>query len=389
MSSPAPDQVKPAKTLWQTNGVRKTDFCPDKQTITRIKSEWQEFAGRIPSYDNSCKGRGIVICGGGVKYFTCAWVNINLLRKNGCQLPIELWYSGEELTEEVMMALKPLGVDCRNVAEYTTAEVFKLAIKPFAILHSSFKEILFLDADNNCVRDPAFLFDSSEFHSCGAVFWPDFWTIDKQNPIWEITDVDDYVPIEQESGQILIDKEQYWRELNLCLFFNLNGKDYYQMLLGDKDTFKFAWLALGSRYHMIDTPVATCGYNEVTKTLFTRGVSMVQHDLQGDILFIHRNLVKWDITGDHERVWRTIKRFKSNGKRMFDHNVITVKDGIRYFGFDMEGDVETLDFKTFCGDLEPTCLEILKDLRQSDFYSSFLLHQYLVRARPGYSPFTS
>ncbi|MEI9896725.1 MAG: glycosyltransferase family 9 protein [Chthoniobacter sp.] len=44
-------------------------------------------------------GRGIVMCGGGEKYFPCIWVCLNILRKLGCGLPIELWHLGaDELT---------------------------------------------------------------------------------------------------------------------------------------------------------------------------------------------------------------------------------------------------------------------------------------------------
>ncbi len=42
----------------------------------------------------------------------------------------------------------------------------------FAILHSSFEEVLFLDADNTPVRDPSLLFNYDEFRK-GDLFWPD------------------------------------------------------------------------------------------------------------------------------------------------------------------------------------------------------------------------
>ena len=47
-------------------------------------------------------GRGIVICAGGTKYFTCAWVCASMLRRAGCELPIEFWYLGDyELNAEM------------------------------------------------------------------------------------------------------------------------------------------------------------------------------------------------------------------------------------------------------------------------------------------------
>src|SRR5262245_20246474 len=100
------------------------------------------------------------MCAGGVTYFTCAWINISMLRKSGCILPIEVWYSGMELNDEVIERLKGLDVTCRNCKDYSELNITGFMMKPFAILHSGFREILLLDADNSCVTDPTFLFDS-------------------------------------------------------------------------------------------------------------------------------------------------------------------------------------------------------------------------------------
>ncbi len=45
----------------------------------------------FPEYPGTFSGRGIVTCGGGIKYGTCAWVLIKLPRQHGCTLPIEVW----------------------------------------------------------------------------------------------------------------------------------------------------------------------------------------------------------------------------------------------------------------------------------------------------------
>jgi hypothetical protein len=46
--------------------------------------------------------------------------------------------------------------------------------KPFALVHSKFEEVLFLDADNFCLRNPEFLFDEPRYQASGCAFWPDF-----------------------------------------------------------------------------------------------------------------------------------------------------------------------------------------------------------------------
>jgi len=370
------------KLIFSEDCIRTTEFEPDQDFINSLKNEWQEYVHTIEPYPGHFKGKGIVICAGLVTYMTCAWVNISILRKHGCILPIEVWYSGNELTEEVISAFETLGVKCKNCQDYTTLDIENFAMKPFAILHSSFKEILFLDADNNCLTDPSYLFDHEHYQSTGAIFWPDFWTTDKNNPIWKVVASEDFDSIEQESGQILINKEKCWKEINLCMYFNINKEHYYSMLLGDKDTFKFAWIALRSPYYMIPTHVGGCGFSE-PDTGF-HGLTMVQHDFNGNILFLHRNWMKWDITKDDETLWIEIKRFKPNAKKLFFEKHFS-RDNYRHPFWDIKGDVESIPFRDLFGDFELTCLEILKDLRNRPFYGRFLLYAYFYYFRPGYS----
>lgn len=363
--------------------IRKTDFQASPEQIRTWKAQWQQYAAAIKPYPGNFEGRGIVICAGGISYFTCAWINITLLRRHGCTLPIEVWHTQHELNEEVIAQLALLGVECKNCMDYTAVNIESVCLKPFAVLHSKFREVLYLDADNNCITDPAYLFDSDEYQDTGTLFWPDFWTTDRNNPIWEVTGATDFSGIEQESGQILINKEQCWKELNLCLYFNFNHEHYYRMLLGDKDTFKFAWQALGTKYYMIPSPVGFCGFNEPGKGFC--GLTMVQHDVNGNILFFHRNWFKWDITQEDEAVWMEIKRFRQGAVvKTFAFNYL-VRGSFKFKFWDINGDIEQLSFRGLFGDFELECLAILKDLRSRDFYARFLLHSYFVHFRPGYA----
>lgn len=376
---------RPVNTSFSPEGVRTVDFQADTGFINKVKSEWQAYAEQIPAYPGGFEGKGIVICAGGLRYFTCAWININLLRKYGCLLPIEVWYTGSELTDEIIAALSNLNVVCKNADNYSSMDLRGYILKPFAILHSEFKEVLYLDADNNPTADPAYLFDSPAYAKYGCVFWPDFWTTDPGNPIWEIVESDKFSSMEQESGQILVNKEKCWKELQLCLYFNMQRDVYYKMLMGDKDTFKFAWLALQSDYFMIDTPVGSCGYtSEVHASFF--GLSMVQHDFDGNIIFVHRNLLKWDLTQEGERIWREIKRFRQG---VINKEIITryihLGNGQPFLVADISGEVEAVSFDDILGDFELTCLNILAELRNTDFYSRFLLHTYFLFFKPGYA----
>lgn len=378
------DLAQPLRTTFTQEGIRKINFNPGSKLIKKLSQNWQEFVSKVGEYPDNFEGRGIVICAGQLKYFTCAWINIELLRMHGCTLPIEVWYTGNELTFEVMDALKDLNVVCKDVMNYTNGSFESYAIKPFSILHSDFKEVLYLDADNNCVKNPEYLFESKEYLQFGALFWPDLWTTDKKNAIWKIIGSKEYKSIEQESGQILINKEKCWKELNLCLYFNIHRQYYYRLILGDKDTFKFAWLALDTAYYMNPTSAGLCGFRDKQNESFW-GMSLVQHDTSGNILFIHRNGYKWDITLNTERLWQEIKRFKINCS---EKRIIS-----RRFGYpggtgitftDLEGDLESFLFEELFGDFELKCLELLKKLRQTGFYANFMLHTYFLHFKPGY-----
>ncbi len=364
-------------------GFRKLNFPLGPQPIAALRKQWQDYAANIKPYPGRFSGRGIVICAGGISYLTCAWVNISMLRKNGCRLPIEVWYTGSELDEEVIGILAEMDVVCKNAKEYSILEVANYSIKPLAILNSSFREVLFLDADNVGVADPTYLFDDEHYKATGTIFWPDFWKTEKTNPIWQIVGSEQYDLIEQESGQLLINKERCWRELNLCWYFNLNREYYYQLLLGDKDTFKFAWLALGSPYSMVPTPVGFAGFREDTGQF--HGLTMVQHDFSGRIIFLHRNWLKWDITLNGERVWWMVKRFRTDAVEKafcFQH---LQRGELKLKFWDLDGDVVYDLFDDLFGDFEAQCLNVLAKLREEEWYARFLVHAYLVRSRPGYS----
>ena len=63
----------------------------DENALARVT----EAIAKLPRAAHSdCAGRGIVICGGGERYFCCAWVCVNILRRHGCVRPIELWHLG-------------------------------------------------------------------------------------------------------------------------------------------------------------------------------------------------------------------------------------------------------------------------------------------------------
>ena len=359
---------------FKRNGIREAGFQFSEEAVIVLRTEWQNFAKKITRYPKKFSGKGVVYTAGGVKYITCAWVSISLLRNSGCSLPIELWYLGNELSKGIIGAFSGLDVEFRNFLELGRTDFTGFMLKPLAIINSRFAEILFLDADNNCVSNPEYLFSLPSYKSYGCIFWPDYFRTSKNNSMWNIVDVkSDDLP-EQESGQILINKEQCWKELQLCLYFNKYSEFYYRILYGDKDTFRFAWLALKSNFYMIEHPAGSCGYkrNEIFY-----GHTMVQHDNEGKILFLHRNLLKWDITKRGEICWEVIKEFKNNSKK----RVITITSAPTGWGVNLLGDVYEIDFNACFNNYESICLHFLSQWRDSKEYKTFLEFSYFAKYR--------
>ncbi len=239
-------------------------------------------------------GRGIVICAGGIRYFTCAWVCINMLRKTGCTLPVELWHLGScEINDVMRGLLSPLNVQCVDAHKIRKNSPVRLLngweLKPYAIIHSDFSEVITLDADNVPLVDPAFLFETPQYARMGAIFWPDFGRLEQSRNIWQLSGVAYRDEPEFESGQIVIDKRRCWKPLKLTMWMNEHSDFWYRHIHGDKETFHICWRKLGWDYAM------------PSRGIHALSATMCQHDFQGRRIFQHRNMAKWTI-GENRRI---------------------------------------------------------------------------------------
>jgi hypothetical protein len=208
-------------------------------------------------------GRGIVTCGS-VRLAPILWLLVRSLRYHGCSLPMELWHLAGEVNEALRRLLETEGVAfreapdglCRPAAHPRAVH----ALKPYAIAHSAFREVLFLDADNCAFRDPTFLFETSEFRRHRAIFWPDWGPMTGHLGGPELRrdfGLRGGAEVEFESGQIALDKCDRWRALALTLHLNEHSAYYYRFLFGDKETFRLAFDFLGSDYFLVPL-VPTC-----------------------------------------------------------------------------------------------------------------------------------
>lgn len=263
-----------------------------------------EAISSIPPYPTArFTGDGIVTAAGGAAYNTCAWVLFSLLRKHGCQLPIECWYNGAGERDETFMAacLVRFGVEFRDAAAegftghpyagkilfreretYSAHAVTGFAMKSFAVLNSRFERVLWIDADNCPARDPAEVFTWPEFLRTGAVLWRDLADT-HLIPDWTAFGIHDNTQTSYESGQMAFDKRSHWRGLVLADWFNRNAPHFYQCGYGDKDTFPAGLRRCELPFESPRHP-AQAG-----------PVTIAQHDFHGKPLFFHRAgpLGKW------------------------------------------------------------------------------------------------
>jgi hypothetical protein len=262
-----------------------------------LSAELAAAAAENPPFpEGRFAGRGIVICAGGARMFTCAYVAIGLLRRTlGCSLPIEVWHLGpEELGPPMRGLLEELGaetVDAFHVARrHPVGRLGGWELKTYALLNSRFAEVLLLDADNVPVRDPAFLFDRDEFQDTGAMFWPDIVRLARGNPIWAVSGLPPRDGPSFESGQVVLDKRRCWRALTLAHWMNQRSQSFYDIIHGDKDTFLIAWSMLGQPHHLVRHQPKLIQW------------TMCQRDPDGAVLFQHRNEVKWILHGDNPAI---------------------------------------------------------------------------------------
>lgn len=257
------------------------------------------------------------------KLMTSAYASISVLRRDyGCHLPIELWVSEAELVRTPSMRdsleLLQKRFSDVHVQRIKDPSVYGFNTKIHAVYHSSFENVLFLDADNVPVRDPTYLFESREFRETGAVFWPDFWhpkktifNIHAESLLWELVDMEFVDMFEQESGQLLIDRRRAAVALEVLMFYQYHRPNHFDKLVlahGDKDLFRLAWLKAQTPFFMMPYPPGAAG--SVRKNVFC-GMTMVQYDAEGRVLFLHRNARKLLGKVDHMdgKYWEFLQSF--------------------------------------------------------------------------------
>lgn len=241
------------------------------------------------------KTRGLVSTAGG-SYLPVLVISLRMLRKTGSTLPMEVFLADwDEYEDYICDAVLPsLNARCIVFSQLLDAvpsmkQIEKYQFKPFAMLLSSFEEILFLDADAFPLMKPEDLFTSEPFKSKTMVTWPDFWSSSVSPIYYEITS-QSIPPMDlrqsTESGAVVISKKTHLKTLLLCTYYNFWGPTHYYPLFsqgaageGDKETFIFAAMALNEPFYQVSEPICAIGHRTEGGMA---GSAMVQADPRDD-----------------------------------------------------------------------------------------------------------
>lgn len=282
------------------NSSEGAEFPPNWHKSPNVQAAYrllvQQYIPTIPEYPGG-SGRGIVIAGGGT-YFVSAMTVIKVLRWLGCNLPIELWGLPEELPKWQEDLVSPLGVTCIRWDEHaskfgTQNQIGKYKgweLKTYAIKHSGFEEVFYLDSDAIPQQNLEKMFGDVGYIETGMMAWPDLpgdpsgYGDDLLPEIWSILGLPDFREPSFETGQLLVNRKKWWQGVCLSNWLCQRGWDYYFKLkiwYGDKECPHVAAHLLGLTYVMPPFRPTT-----------EKAIMLLPRDMEGKPLIGHRTQLK-------------------------------------------------------------------------------------------------
>ncbi|KAJ5953609.1 hypothetical protein N7454_000505 [Penicillium verhagenii] len=279
----SPKRIKNAETTGfkpSGAGPRPDLLKMTTRDVRAMKKAHEDFVDAIelhpPALPYTPGTRGLVTTAGG-SYLPVLVISLRMLRRTGSQLPMEVFLATPDEYEKFICdeVLPSLNAKCVVLSEIMNSGsgasgIEKYQLKPFAMMFSSFEEILFLDADAFPISKPESLFEQEPFKSTKLLTWPDFWASSASPFYYQIASQS--VPAMEsrqstESGEVLISKRTHLKTLLLCTYYNFWGPTHYYRLLsqgaageGDKETFINAAIAVNEPFYQVSEPICAMGH---------------------------------------------------------------------------------------------------------------------------------
>ncbi|KAI8608832.1 mannosyltransferase putative-domain-containing protein [Chytriomyces sp. MP71] len=233
-------------------------IMPRYPSVAALQKEFSTATG------NKDLELGIVLTTGQWHFELAAHAIITLRDVLKCDLPIEIQYAGpNDLTPDMHKAFNAMpGVRTVDVLDRfdSSVGVAGWAIKPFAILASRFRTVIFMDADALLFQNPENLVRTSTlFKQYGTLFYHDRTVKNGGNLNWfkginptytryasSLRYMDDRSHNEMESGVVVVDKGRTGNLVGMLMTCVLNSRVErdgmtYKHMHGDKESFWMSW----------------------------------------------------------------------------------------------------------------------------------------------------
>lgn len=315
------------------------------------------------------KGIVVAVCD---RYMSTFLPSLTHLRGHlGCQLPIEIWHSGDELSIENRAKLETF----EGVVIYDISEVFGCDpllyrgwhIKPFLLHLCHFDEVILMDADLYFFSNPEILFDHPGYQATGAFFfrdrasfvypsvgykgfsieiprystskyekvaafirdlipWPSAHVPEEWRHYWSLrppTREAPYVAEHQESGCVVLDKKRHERGIAYAIVLNEERATTYKYVYGDKETYWLGFEMAKEAYTFNDEPA----YSLKQKGGFfskRRYLDIVQV-LNGEIFYVQKKVFPVSKRGKIEENFTKKKRRLTRKERKMFQKIFQIE----------------------------------------------------------------
>ncbi|KAL2006603.1 hypothetical protein VTN00DRAFT_9271 [Thermoascus crustaceus] len=302
--TPPPEVIAPSRAIdfdlkygiTQPNLLRVSE-----EDVNELQKAHYNFVNAIkagdPKLDLVYKSgtQGIVTAAAGSD-FPVLVISLRMIRRTGTTLPVEVYLkSGEEYEEAICEEVLPsLNARCIVMTDIVGSEeapkITRHQLKSFALLFSSFEDVLWLDSDCFALHDPAQIFRSHLYRSTGLITWPDFSASTASPIYYEISSQGRSPALTErastEAGQLFISKKRHHLTLLLMSYYNRYGPSHYYPLLtqaedpdaGEQETFLAAASALGAPFYATSERIRLIGHRNPADNNNIAGSATVQFD---------------------------------------------------------------------------------------------------------------